>query len=171
MEVWNLLSRRADKSAFKDRLLFYHNSVMPTPRMKFHLCQNSSNSLTSWSVLGGGTKTLAGAIVRYHVPQKSDIKQKRVPPSKATLKKSPTGSSWRFGTFFQEGSKSSKFPNSTNFFQEGSKIQRQPQLTNIVERAGWRYRRACGSYCSFSVPQKSDIKRTHEPLTIATLKK
>ena len=86
----------ADKSAFNDRLLFYHNSVMPTPKMKFHLCQNSFNSggqvriptrlsfrhnsiipsprmrfhlcqnsstqLTWWSVLGGGTKTLAAAI-------------------------------------------------------------------------------------------------------------
>ena len=49
-------------------------------------------------------------------------------------------------------------------------VPNQFHSTNLVERAGWRYRRACGSYCLFSVPQIGGIKQTHEPLTIATIK-
>ena len=68
---WNLLSSRADKSAFqlepappafKTRLSFRHNSIIPSPKMKFHLCQNSSTQLTWWSGWGGGTQPLAAAI-------------------------------------------------------------------------------------------------------------
>ena len=37
--------------------------------------------------MGGGTKTLAGAIVCYHVPQIGDIKRTHEPQTNATVKK------------------------------------------------------------------------------------
>ena len=51
------------------------------------LAQNSSTQLTLESVLGGGTKTLAGAIVCYHAPQIGGIKLTDGSLTNATLKK------------------------------------------------------------------------------------
>ena len=77
--------------AFKTRLSFRHNSIIPSPKMRFHLCQNNSTPLTLWSARGGGTGALAGAIVCYLAPQKSGIKRTHEPLTNATLNKSPTG--------------------------------------------------------------------------------
>jgi len=47
---------------------------------------------------------------------------------------------------------------------------KQFNLTNIVERFGWWYQNACGSYCSISVPQMGGIKLQTEPPCIINFK-